>query len=269
MRNESTTTISRPLQQAMPHPGGGDQDEGPRDERSAENPNSGPPLHSLARHGQVVRQRRSRTHIAWLNWFRQRHGTDEQDRLTLRHWGRGWWRYEDGRYRLTHDKDLAAMVTQAVKHEFDTRPVVLVNGRVRPVTRGLVTDVIHALTSLSGPSLSEDVRQTGLVGEPPEDREYIAVANGLLDVRAYLSGVLDVLRPHTPEWFTPVCLPYGFDPAARCPRWIKFIDWMFNGDAETHQARPGVVWLLPRARPHAASLRYCGGRRGERKERPA
>ncbi len=55
--------------------------------------------------------------------FRQRWGTDATGRLTLRHWGRGWWRYEEGRYQLLHDKRLVSVVTDEVKREFDTRPV--------------------------------------------------------------------------------------------------------------------------------------------------
>ena len=56
-------------------------------------------------------------------------GKDAEERLTLRHWGRGWWHYESGRYRLVNDKDLLSLVTDQVKREFDTRPVTTKGGQ--------------------------------------------------------------------------------------------------------------------------------------------
>ena len=166
--------------------------------------------------------------------FRRRSCTDAEGRLTLRRWGRGWWRYEDGSYDLLNDRDFGHTVTGAVRYEFVTGPV-LSNGRVRHATTSIANNVVNALASFDDLRLIDTVKQPAWLGEPPEDREYIAVENGLLDVHAYLQGKPDALRPHTPEWFTPVCLPYAFDPAAACPRWTDFIDWMFKKDAELIQ----------------------------------
>ena len=167
--------------------------------------------------------------------FRRRHGTDESGRLTLRRWGRGWWRYEDGAYVLEHDEDLTARMTSAVKREFDTRPVLTRNGTVRPVTKGLVHNVINALASLEGLRVPDTVTLPAWLGEPPEDREYLAVENGLLDVPAFLTHTSVVLQRHTPEWFTSVCLPYAFDPEATCPQWTQFTGWMFHEDDQLIQ----------------------------------
>ena len=40
---------------------------------------------------------------------------------------------------------------------------------------------------------------------------------------ALLAGADQVLRPHTPLWFSPTCLPYDFDADADCPRWCGFL----------------------------------------------
>ena len=143
-------------------------------------------------------------------------------------------RYEDGSYGLLNDRDFGHTVTNAARHEFVTRPV-LHEGTVQHATTAIAHNVMNALASFENLRLPDTVKQPEWLGEPPHDREYIAVENGLLDLDAYLRGQPDVLQHHTPEWFTPVCLPYAFDPAAVCPRWTDFIEWMFKQDRELIQ----------------------------------
>jgi len=38
--------------------------------------------------------------------------------------------------------------------------------------------------------------------------------------------------PLTPEWFSTVILPYGFDSNADCPRWHRFLDEIYERDEE-------------------------------------
>ena len=128
-----------------------------------------------------------------------------------------------------------SVVTDEVKREFDTRPVTNRHGQVKSVAIGLAHNVVNALGSFQDLRVPDDVTQPAWLGKAPTDREYIAVENGLLDVRAVLRGASDVLSPHTPEWFTPICLPYAFDPAATCPRWTDFVEWMVKKDAELIQ----------------------------------
>jgi P4 family phage/plasmid primase-like protien len=58
------------------------------------------------------------------------------------------------------------------------------------------------------------------------DQSYLAVANGLLDLET------GELRPHTPDWFSNVCLPYQYDPAAAAPAWLAFLERNLEGDAD-------------------------------------
>ena len=44
------------------------------------------------------------------------------------------------------------------------------------------------------------------------------LANGTLDLDTY------TLRPHDPADMLTHCLPYSYDPAATCPRWLQFLD---------------------------------------------
>jgi len=57
----------------------------------------------------------------------------------------------------------------------------------------------------------------------PEPANIIAVNNGLLDISgAKTAGKLSML-PHRPTWFSETCLPFDFDPAAKCPVWQSFL----------------------------------------------
>src|SRR5205823_559704 len=60
--------------------------------------------------------------------------------------------------------------------------------------------------------------------EGPDPENVVAFANGLLDVET-----LD-LHGHTPLWFSPSCLPHAYDPEARCPLWLKFLDEVSASD---------------------------------------
>jgi len=58
-----------------------------------------------------------------------------------------------------------------------------------------------------------------------ERRNYLRLANGILDIDALLRDEpLDtVLLPHTSQWFSTVCLPYPLDLEAECPTWDAFL----------------------------------------------
>jgi putative DNA primase/helicase len=47
--------------------------------------------------------------------------------------------------------------------------------------------------------------------------DLINVSNGLLNIRTR------TLKPHSPDFLSPVQLPVQFDPKARCPQWEWFI----------------------------------------------
>jgi putative DNA primase/helicase len=67
---------------------------------------------------------------------------------------------------------------------------------------------------------------------PAEAGDWVAVNNGILDLRRLAAGESGVVRPHTPLWFSPHVLPYGYDPSATCPAWFQFLDDTLDGDEE-------------------------------------
>lgn len=53
---------------------------------------------------------------------------------------------------------------------------------------------------------------------------WIAMRNGLLDVEAAARGESVVLREHTSDFFSTYALPYDWNPAAPCPRFMRFVE---------------------------------------------
>lgn len=92
----------------------------------------------------------------------------------------------------------------------------------------------HAVASHSLPRLEAMVRLAQSEGgmsvvetELDADPYLLGVANGVVDLR---SGSLEANRPE--DYITRYCSA-RFDPDATCPRWLRFLDEIFMGDADT------------------------------------
>ncbi len=135
------------------------------------------------------------------------------------------WRWRGNRWVAVPDAEMRAQMAHFAKRQLDedfagNEAAFILGGKppeVPQVTRDLVTNTLQALAGEV--LLPQEVAQPVWLGEAPEHRNVITLANGLLDVDALLAGKGDVLHAHTPRWFSPVCLPYRFDPDADCPRW--------------------------------------------------
>lgn len=84
------------------------------------------------------------------------------------------------------------------------------------------------------------------------------------------NGILDIakrdLMPHSKSMFFKYHLGTNFDASARCPRWLEFMDFVFEGNRELIDAsqeifgyciQGGSPWL------HKAFFLYGGGRNGK------
>jgi P4 family phage/plasmid primase-like protien len=115
---------------------------------------------------------------------------------------------------------------------------------VERVTAKLAKDVLVNLQGLSLvehgdmplPFVVEDYGPPTVVR--PGNR--LAFANGLLDLDGLARGHAPALAPHDPRWFSTSILPFAFDPAARCPRFERFLADVLERDPATGRARqPG------------------------------
>lgn len=164
---------------------------------------------------------------------------------TLRFWRGRWyaWTKDAGRYVEVEREAFTARLWRTIKNEFDriaTEAFANANPDKPPpktleVTDSLlknVTGAIKARTILeektNAPCWIEGSPQADANRDP---RDFIAMRNGLFDVRAWLSG-LPCLSRLTPRWFSVSRLPFDYDPVARSPLWERFLATNFQNDDE-------------------------------------
>ncbi len=151
--------------------------------------------------------------------------TLQEQSITLRYWKEGWWEWNGRSYRPVPDSEMKARVNNAVRVELDRKRKAEIS-----VTPALVTSVLAAIQAEV--QVFGDPDQPFGLGAFEGRSDLLVMENGLLDLKALVEGKENPLLPHTPEWFSTVELPYSFDVNATCPRWLRHLDWMFEGDSE-------------------------------------
>lgn len=151
--------------------------------------------------------------------FIAKRGTDSTSgQLTLRYWRDEFHLWTGRRYAPLPDPDLKARVVSHVDETCDK------------ITRSVISNIIECMKAAA--LVDWDPGQPRWLGDPPHQRPYIAVDNGLLNLEGAIAGDPSCLRPHSPLWFSPVHLPYDYDPAADCPTWRRVIARSLASDHE-------------------------------------
>jgi P4 family phage/plasmid primase-like protien len=159
--------------------------------------------------------------------------------LTLRFYREEWHRWDGSAYRVLPVTELRAELTASAKAEMDQVNLIAQKlhdsggppPKVRKISNGLMNNIGLALESMTVcPGTVEPPAWWD--GETWNLRNLIALSNGLLDLDALFADKSDVLLPHTPRWFSPVCLPYPFDIDADCPRWQATLARILEADSE-------------------------------------
>jgi len=158
---------------------------------------------------------------------------------TIRYWRDEWYIWKRDRYTQVKLGELRAKLNLSIKHEFDEAHKTEVADKgseakpVRKVTNSLVANVVSATQSLV--VLSNKIELGTWIDNESKtkvSRNFISMRNGILDLDALLAGENEVLRPHSPKWFAQVCLPYDFDPDAKCPKWHDFLKFSQENDPQ-------------------------------------
>jgi hypothetical protein len=136
----------------------------------------------------------------------------------LHFWNGSFWLYEKNRYReLSHDEIRSAL------YKFS-------DPFVSHLTRSVIGNIQSAVEALS--QLQSNVEQPSWLNGKRKRQNCVAVQKGILDIDVYLSGLLDCMLPHSPNWFSPVCLPFNYDVDADFPEWSKFLKRNLDGDQD-------------------------------------
>jgi len=142
------------------------------------------------------------------------------DGCILRHWREEFWQWDGRRYRQVTDGD------------FTRRVLVWADTQVDRATPRLAENVSKCISARVLVDASREIPLYHGTEGPADPRDWLAMENGILDLRGLLEGNAPQLRDHSPRWFSPVCLPYPFIPEADCPRWRAFLDEVMEGDED-------------------------------------
>jgi len=91
-----------------------------------------------------------------------------------------------------------------------------------PAKIGALLESVRAINS------RDDLPDPNTWQGPPEfDTKHVAMANGIFDIDN------KTMREHTPRYFNTWSLPFEYDPDAKCPQWIEFLEDVFEGDPDS------------------------------------
>jgi P4 family phage/plasmid primase-like protien len=97
----------------------------------------------------------------------------------------------------------------------------------RPILMAVRVSLVRDVTlALQAQALLEGACAMPCLLPDGKAHNYLALDNGVLDLDA------QVLQPHTPDWFSSVCLPYSYEPDAEAPRWMSLLQRNLEGDGE-------------------------------------
>jgi len=163
---------------------------------------------------------------------------------TIKFWREEWYCWKENRYRKLPSKEFAAKVGWSIKEEFNRLSIQKQQNvhagsddggtkslTAKKVNQSLIANVMAATASTQ--VLSGRIELSTYLPDRSR-RNWVGMKNGILDLDALLDDAEadQVLRPHGPDWFSTVCLPYAFDPDAECPQWLKFLERSMEGDQE-------------------------------------
>jgi putative DNA primase/helicase len=169
----------------------------------------------------------------------------------IRFWRQQFWAWDGQRYVLIEAEQLKAELTRTIKSEFDLawkrKKIAYEEWRKGPfyeesqdkgepkvqrVTTGIIANTFAAMKSMVVMPDHIEPMSWLLDGGGAERRPYIAMKNGILNLEAVMNLEADCLIPHSPSWFSPICLPFEFNPDAECDKWDRFLQKSMGGDLE-------------------------------------
>ena len=151
-----------------------------------------------------------------------------QTGLILFYWKKQYLVYNGYQYEEVPKEDIKCKLSSFLQNLDETK---------KKVTTHLLGDVlanlngqVHLDSTIELPTI-----MNGEKGYLPA-RHLISMKNGILDLKKLTEGHERPLLERSWQLITRSSLPYDFDPIARCPRWLKFL--------EEIQPDPGVRDLL-------------------------
>lgn len=138
----------------------------------------------------------------------------DESHLKLRYYKDDFYRYLGDRYARVPRTELRAEA-MAFLQSHTSSGMVATLGFANNVVGNLEGKTLVPETIPLSSFLSDIIRS---------ETRLVPMENGILDVDQYMAANGSPLLPHTPDFFSTCCLPYAYDPKARCPTWQKFLN---------------------------------------------
>ena len=142
----------------------------------------------------------------------------QQGKLSLRVHKGSWYRYKNGKYIQIHKRDVQSEVIGLIQNDF----------REYKISTSLLNDVMMNLESFKYCALPTDFDVPCWIqnGEPAGN--WFVMGNCMVNIeelaRAGAGDPPVFIRNHTPDLFTTIAVPYDFNQAAQCPKWLKYLE---------------------------------------------
>jgi len=134
--------------------------------------------------------------------------------LKLRYWQGAFYRYEDGCFHVVSDGEIKAELAEYFHEKDITLSSQKINLTMLCLQRKTRT---HRGTELN--SWLDDVNGARV----------LSAANGNISFSDIDKEGRNLLLLHTPQYYTLTKLPYNYDPDAKCPDWLRFLDDVMMG----------------------------------------
>lgn len=190
------------------------------------------------------------------------------------------WKRDRNHYKVIPLSNLTAKLNAAIRREFDRLNRVEIEEyndwlksddydeakdkgppKAKKVTRRLVNDVLDAMRGML--VMSSDIGfGSWLISDPPFGADsLVVVRNGLIHLPSLVAGNPAMIPP-TPDYFSVTAVPFDFDAAAQCPRWIEFLNSLWPKDAESIATlQQWFGYVISRETEHQKILAIVGPKR--------
>jgi putative DNA primase/helicase len=167
-------------------------------------------------------------------------------------WSRGRWRADEtGEARRAAKEIARRLLVEAAQREHEEQ-------RKRALRWALTSQSEQRLRAML--TVAESEPELVLAADQLDaDPWLLSVANGTLDLRT------GTLRPHDPAQLISLGSEVIFDPTAACPRWLRFLEEVFDGDRELIEfvQRAAGYSLTGDTREHALFVLHGSGANGK------
>lgn len=144
-------------------------------------------------------------------FVRDRYGSPS----TLRYYREDWWIWSGGRYQIQSDSNITARMRNWLDEEEENSKI----ASVREL-RAAVIALPHVTV--------DDTLEMPLLIEPgyyDESCNYLAFRDQIVDLDVLSrDGLRHTQRHSNPNWFSSVVLNYKYNPVAKCPEFLAFLD---------------------------------------------